>query len=195
MSSNIRVNLFPQFEKCIQHYRPPIEALLKIDHSLNNETRSIAVRLLLVSRAAEISIRLLTDRLNTCSKEDALFILDTIAGMDLYRDLLLRLFDRYRYLFELTLDVEGMYSTVWECMIHAQNVEVDVKHTVQNEQSLRRALIDCVCEWARPSEPGSSDTHGQYVHRAWHSYLIAWRWVMMSRQAAIEMMSNRLLYM
>lgn len=203
MFTNPRVNLFPLFEKCIQHYRPPIQALLLSKpydpyDQPESVTRSIAVQLLLVSRAAEIGVRLVNESCNY----DPLFILDTIAGMDLYRDLLLRLFERYRYLFHLTLDVEGMFSTPWECMIHAQNVEVEVYRASECEATLRRALIDQICKRASQTdeEPGQVCVHTftftfRELQKAWQSYLISWRWVMMSRQTAIGMMSNRLLYL
>lgn len=187
-------NLLSQFEKTIQHYRPVIDGL-----SYEPHVRELAIQILLVSRATEIGIRRIHDHVlrdlavTSDSSEPPqtskmlLTVLDTLAAMDLYRDLLTRLFDEYLTMFDLTLDYEGLLTTPSECMIHAQNIEADVEGWKETESLFRRDLINKMCS----REPGENYRD---IRSLWDKHLIVWRYLIQSRQEAIRMMRNRLVY-
>lgn len=184
-----KVNLLPYFEKCISHYRPPIDGLF---YNMN-DIRLQAIQLLLISRSTELGIRAICDNIQNIPP---ITFLDTIAAMDLYKDLLQRLFEQYRDLFELTLEVENMFSTPWECMIHAYNVEASGSSGASGAFE-RAILIDEVCDWARSlyisPDPGDLSSEVRVRHK-WIRYLIRWRVKIESMQTAIGLMRNRMVY-
>lgn len=202
-----RVNLFSKFEETVQHYRPVIDGLAKTYETYETyesyeNIRELAIQLLLMSRVAEISIRRVNDRVltnnNLYSSKNLLTILDTLAAMDLYRDLLTRLFDEYKDMFQLTLQYEGMYTTPMECMVHAQNIEAESEGWCDTQNTLRLELIQSVCEICEScgshiQEPGELPKMSD-LSKVWHKHLVVWRYLIQSRQAAIGMMRNQLVY-
>lgn len=174
----MRINLSDTFNQTIQHYRPPIDALLAVypqeDQVL--KTRKMGIKLILISRMAEISIRLVNDSFDIVN-------IKVLNEMELYLDLLNDLFQKYVCAFEKNLHYEGLFTTVWECMVNAQNIDVD--EAVSHVRAMFRQLRE------HTQEPGQS---GEAELQCWNRLLIAWRCVLMSRQQAIHMMRNWLFY-
>lgn len=195
-----RVNLFLKFEETVQHYRPVIDGLVKT-YEMYENIRELAIQLLLMSRVAEISIRRVNDSKAHYTKKTLLTILDTLAAMDLYRDLLQRLFDEYKDIFHLTLQYEGMYTTPMECMVHAQNIEAESEGWCDIQNALRLELIQSVCDSCEShiQEPGelpeiSDISKVSKISKIWHKHLVVWKYLIQSRQLAIGMMRNQLVY-
>ena len=173
----MRINLLSTFDRTFQHYRAPIDSLFAVYPQPEEvlKIRKLGIKLILISRMAEISIRLVNDSFQFVNAR----VLDE---MELYMDLLEELFMRYQCAFDKNLHYEGLLTTVWECMVNVQNTEVD--EVVENVRKMFREMKD------NPYEPGNEDES----HAMWSRLLIAWRCVVMSRQQSIQMMRNWLFY-
>lgn len=204
------MNLTPLFHRTVEHYRPVLDGLFKHARTLSDherdeqicDIRDLGIKLLLISRAAEISIRGLHDRVwksmsskdSPCSKH-FLSVLDTVSEMDLYRDLIQRLLDRYKEAFYSSLTYDNLITTTWESQIHAQVEEAETEGWRDAESKLRLELIRQITG-ACSQEPGDAGERESVIsiHRVWSSYLIAWRNLLHSHTAAIRMMRHFVMF-
>lgn len=109
--TNLCTNLAPVFDRTFQHYRAPIDGLVRV-HPQPNKVKELAISLILISRLAEIELR-------ACDVKDVEDVEGVKDTLSVYRDLIDRLYNMSVNAFYNHLSYEGLLTTVWETMIQS----------------------------------------------------------------------------